>query len=92
MFEDLIALVIGLALVAFAVVNAGGETTRRWVKMLGTTLFHDSALSQFIDRLADSRFGQTFYGTVVSIFAFFIGIVWVLLTINLLIGDFRRLR
>ncbi len=91
MFEDLIALVIGLALVAYGIINAGGETTRRWVKMLGAALFHANAVGRYIDRLADSRFGRTFYGTVVSIFAFFIGMVWVLLTLNLLIGDFRRL-
>jgi hypothetical protein len=91
MLEHVISLLVGVALVGFAVLNARRQLARGWVKRLGASMFGNSAVRHLIDAFADGRFARTFYGPIITIFAGFIGFMWVYLSILMLIGDVKRL-
>lgn len=74
MAEDVLHLLVGLGLVAFSFVNVRYELARRWVKGLG-----------WLGSFPNTKVARVFYGSVTSVFALVIGLVWLFGAMNLLI-------
>ncbi|TME82733.1 MAG: hypothetical protein E6I43_09780 [Chloroflexi bacterium] len=91
MLEHGFSRLVGLALVGFALLNARRQLARGWVKQLGASLFGNSGVRHFVDDFADGSFARTFYGPIITIFAGFVGFMWVYISILLLVGDLKRL-
>jgi hypothetical protein len=72
--EDVLSLLVGIGLVAFSFLNVRYELARRWVKRLG-----------WLGGFPDTKLARVLYGSVTSVFALVIGLIWTSVAMNLLV-------
>jgi hypothetical protein len=70
--EDVLIVLAGIGLVAFSFLNVRYELARRWVKRLG-----------WLGGFPDTKLARVFYGSVTSVFALVIGLIWTSFAMNL---------
>jgi hypothetical protein len=75
MLENLLSVLVGIGLVAFSFLNVRYDLARHWVKQLG-----------WLGSFPDTKFARVFYGSIASVFALVIGLMWILLPLTVLLG------